>query len=266
MAERLLIMEPDNFALPDPDFLIAAPGDTSDLWIPVQTRRGCPMRCSYCSTGTIEGTITRKRSLKNVVEWITKLESRGVKQFYFVDNTFNLPPSYATALCRELAKASLKLKWRCILYPYHLDESLVEAMAGAGCFEAAVGFESGNEKVLKAMNKRFRLEDVAQACSLLKRYGIRQMGFLLLGGPGETRKSVEESLSFADFLDLESMRVTVGIRIYPGTALAEQARREGVIATDDDLFTPKFYVTPGLEDEIREAVERYAAKRPQWIV
>ena len=266
MAERLLIMEPDNFALPDPDFLIAAPGDTSDLWIPVQTRRGCPMRCSYCSTGTIEGTITRKRSLKNVVEWITKLESRGVNQFYFVDNTFNLPPSYATALCRELAKASLKLKWRCILYPYHLDESLVEAMAGAGCFEAAVGFESGNEKVLKAMNKRFRLEDVAQACSLLKRYGIRQMGFLLLGGPGETRKSVEESLSFADFLDLESMRVTVGIRIYPGTALAEQARREGVIATDDDLFTPKFYVTPGLEDEIREAVERYAAKRPQWIV
>jgi hypothetical protein len=89
---------------------------------------------------------------------------------------------------------------------------------------------------------------------------------LLLGGPGETRKSVEESLSFADFLDLESMRITVGIRIYPGTALAEQARREGVIATDDDLFTPKFYVTPGLEDEIREVVERYAAKKPQWIV
>jgi radical SAM superfamily enzyme YgiQ (UPF0313 family) len=266
MAERLLIMEPDNFALPDPDFLIAAPGYTSDLWIPVQTRRGCPMRCSYCSTGTIEGTITRKRSLKNVVEWITKLESRGVNQFYFVDNTFNLPPSYATALCRELAQASLKLKWRCILYPYQLDESLVEAMAGAGCFEAAVGFENGNEKVLKAMNKRFRHEDVAQTCSLLKRYGIRQMGFLLLGGPGETRESVEESLSFADFLDLESMRITVGIRIYPGTALAEQARREGLIATDDDLFKPKFYVTPGLEDEIREAVERYAAKRPQWIV
>ena len=266
MAEKILIREPDAFTLPDPDLLIAAPGDAGDLWIPVQTRRGCPMRCSYCSTGTIEGTITRKRSPKNVVEWIAKLESRGVKQFYFVDNTFNLPPSYATALCKELARASLKLKWRCILYPYRIDESLVEAMAEAGCFEASVGFEGANEEVLKGMNKRFRGEDVAETCSLLKRYGIRRMGFLLLGGPGETPESVEESLSFADSLDLELIKITVGIRIYPDTVLAEQARREGIIAPDDDLLVPKFYVTQGLEDEIREAVGRYAAKRSNWIV
>ena len=266
MAEKILIREPDAFTLPDPDLLIAATGDAGDLWIPVQTRRGCPMRCSYCSTGAIEGTITRKRSPKNVVEWIAKMESRGVKKFYFVDNTFNLPPSYAATLCKELARASLKLKWRCILYPYRLDESLVEAMAKAGCFEASVGFESTNEKILRGMNKRFRREDVAETCSLLKRHGIRRMGFLMLGGPGETRESVGESLSFADSLDLELIKITVGIRIYPGTALADQAQKEGVIALDDDLLTPKFYVAQGLEDEIREEVERYAAKRPNWAV
>lgn len=266
MAEKVLIREPDAFTLPDPDLLIAARGDAGDLWIPVQTRRGCPMRCSYCSTGAIEGTIIRKRSPKNVLEWIAKLESRGVKKFYFVDNTFNLPPSYAATLCKELARASLKLKWRCILYPYRLDESLVEAMAEAGCFEASVGFESTNEKILRGMNKRFRREDVAETCSLLKRYGIRRMGFLMLGGPGETLESVGESLSFADSLDLELIKITVGIRIYPGTALADQAQKEGVIVPDDDLLTPKFYVTQGLEDEIREAVERYVAKRPNWVV
>ena len=177
-----------------------------------------------------------------------------------------MPPSYATTLCKELARASLGLKWRCILYPYRVDESLVEAMAQAGCFEASVGFESANEEVLKKMNKRFRRQDVVETCLLLKRYGIRQMGFLLLGGPGETRESVEESLSFADSLDVESMRITVGIRVYPGTALAEQAVREGIIAPDDSLLTPRFYITPGLEDEIREAVERYTAKRPTWIM
>jgi radical SAM superfamily enzyme YgiQ (UPF0313 family) len=266
MAEKILIREPDAFTLPDPDLLIAATGDAGDLWIPVQTRRGCPMRCSYCSTGAIEGTITRKRSPKNVVEWIAKMESRGVKKFYFVDNTFNLPPSYAATLCKELASASLKLKWRCILYPYRLDESLVEAMAEAGCFEASVGFESTNEKILRGMNKRFRREDVAETCSLLKRHGIRRMGFLMLGGPGETRESVGESLSFADSLDLELIKITVGIRIYPGTALADQAQKEGVIVPDDDLLTPKFYVAQGLEDEIREEVARYAAKRPNWVV
>jgi len=266
MAEKILIREPDAFTLPDPDLLIAATGDAGDLWIPVQTRRGCPMRCSYCSTGAIEGTITRKRSPKNVVEWIAKMESRGVKKFYFVDNTFNLPPSYAATLCKELASASLKLKWRCILYPYRLDESLVEAMAEAGCFEASVGFESTNEKILRGMNKRFRREDVAETCSLLKRHGIRRMGFLMLGGPGETRESVGESLSFADSLDLELIKITVGIRIYPGTALADQAQKEGVIVPDDDLLTPQFYVAQGLEDEIREEVARYAAKRPNWAV
>jgi radical SAM superfamily enzyme YgiQ (UPF0313 family) len=266
MAERVLIKDPDDFPLPDPDLLIATPANTSGLWMPVQTRRGCPMRCSYCSTGTIEGTITRKRAPKNVVEWITKLVSRGINQFYFVDNTFNLPPVYAATLCRELARGSLNLKWRCILYPYRLDEPLVEAMAAAGCFEASVGFESANEAVLKGMNKRFRRKDVVATCSLLKRYGIRQTGFLLLGGPGETRESVKESLAFAGSLDLEFMKITVGVRIYPRTALAAQARKERIIAPDDDLLAPRFYVKPGLEDRIREDVERYAAKRPNWIV
>jgi radical SAM superfamily enzyme YgiQ (UPF0313 family) len=266
MAERVLIMDPDAFALPGPDLLVGAPQDPGKLWIPVQTRRGCPMRCSYCSTGMIEGTVTRKRSPRAVVEWMARLKDRGMSRFYFVDNTFNVPPSYASALCEELAKASLGLRWLCILYPYRLDESLVEAMARAGCVEASVGFESGTNRVLKGMNKRFRREDVARTCSLLKRCGIRQMGFLLLGGPDETLESAEESLVFADSLELESMRVSVGIRIYPGTALAEVARSQGIIAAGDDLLMPRFYVTPGLEDGIRAAVERYAAKRPTWIV
>jgi hypothetical protein len=62
------------------------------------------------------------------------------------------------------------------------------------------------------------------------------------------------------------MRITIGIRIYPGTALAEQACREGVISPDDDLLRPQFYIVAGLEDEIRGAVDRYAASRPNWIV
>ncbi|HOE17757.1 MAG TPA: radical SAM protein [Syntrophorhabdaceae bacterium] len=263
VAEKVLIRAPDAFPLPDPDLLFTAPCDAGDLWIPVQTRRGCPMRCSYCSTGLIEGTIIRKRSPKSVVEWIAKLKRRGADRLYFTDNTFNLPPSYAMALCRAMACASLKVRWRCILYPYRLDESLVGAMAEVGCSEASIGFESANERVLKEMNKRFRRKDVAETCSLLKRNGIRQMVFLLLGGPCETIESVRESLAFADSLEPEFMRVTIGIRIYPGTALAEQARKEGVIAPDDDLLLPRFYIAPGLDgDEVRELAAIYMAKRP----
>ena len=92
------------------------------------------------------------------------------------------------------------------------------------------------------------------------------MGFLLLGGPGETRESVEESLAFADFLDLDALKITIGIRIYPQTALADQARREGVIGDKDDLLFPRFYLAAGLEDWIRETVAARAETRPHWIV
>lgn len=266
VAPRVTIKEPDNFPLPDPGFLLADTDSPGEIWMPVQTRRGCSMGCSYCSTGAIEGTVTRRRSPGRVVEWMGELVRRGVKQFYFVDNTFNLPPSYAAALCREIVRASLEVKWRCILYPYGFDEPLAELMAQAGCFEASVGFESANERVLKGMNKRFRLDDVVRTCSILKKYGIRQMGFVMLGGPGETSESIRESLSFAESLDLESMRISVGIRIYPRTALAEQARKEGIITPDDNLLIPKFYIVPGLEDEIREAVEKVASGKKNWIV
>jgi radical SAM superfamily enzyme YgiQ (UPF0313 family) len=127
-------------------------------------------------------------------------------------------------------------------------------MADAGCVEVALGFESGSAPVLKAMNKRFHAQDVRQASWLLARHGIRRIGFLLLGGPGETRDSVEESLRFARSLGLDQLRVTIGVRIYPGTPLAQRAAAEGCIAPDDNLLRPRFYLAPGLEPWIYERV------------
>jgi len=150
---RAFVNELDQLPLPDPDLFTAL--------FPIQTRRGCPMGCSYCSTASIEGTRIRKRSPERVVEWITRLAGRGIRQLYFVDNTFNLPVSYAQQLCREMIRASLRLKWRCILYPLNVEASPVSAMAAAGCVEASIGFESGSERILMSMRKRFTRRDVA---------------------------------------------------------------------------------------------------------
>ncbi len=91
------------------------------------------------------------------------------------------------------------------------------------------------------------------------------MGFLLLGGPGETRETVLESLMFADSLQLESMKVTTGIRIYPYTALAETARREGMTTKEDDLLTPVFYLAKGLDGWVQETVSVWLESRPHWF-
>jgi hypothetical protein len=92
------------------------------------------------------------------------------------------------------------------------------------------------------------------------------MGFLLLGGPGETRESVEESLVFADSLKLDALKVTAGVRIYPHTPLSEKAIEEGVISSQDDLLFPRFYMARGLEDWLREVLREWAIPRPHWRV
>lgn len=243
------VFEQDLDCLPMPDagfWSVVNPRDP-ELWVPVQSRRGCPLGCSYCSTATIQGRTRRARSPQRVAEAIAGLLEQGFGRFCFVDNTFNLPPSYALQLCRQLKALGKNLVWRCILYPYEVEESLVAAMAEAGCVEVSIGFESGAPHILRWMNKRFQPEEVAQVSKMLAAHGIRRMGFLLLGGPGETEESVKESLDFAKSLELEMLKITVGIRIYPGTALAARAVQEGALRPDDDLLFPRFYLAPALD-------------------
>lgn len=239
--------------LPLWDAALALP-DGEDDWVPVQSRRGCPNDCSYCSTSRIQGRTIRCRTPRHVVELIGRLSRRGARRFYFVDNSFNIPERHALELCEGLAMLDPLVSWRCILYPERVRERLVRAMAAAGCVEVSLGFESGSARILREMNKRFTPDDVRRTSDLLAAYGIRRRGFLLLGGPGETRESVEESLAFAQSLGLDDLRITIGIRIYPGTPLAKRAIADGMIASEDDLLRPAFYLAPGLEPWIHERV------------
>jgi radical SAM superfamily enzyme YgiQ (UPF0313 family) len=224
------------------------------------------MDCSYCSTAAIEGRTIRKHDPKKVVETISKYAEAGLDHFFFVDNTFNLPSEYANSLCKQLISSNLEIIWRCILYPWKVDDGLVEKMAEAGCREVSLGFESGSEKILAKMGKKYLPRDVRQISERLKKYGIVRMGFLLFGGPGETRETAKESLEFADSLDLEAMKITIGIRIYPNTWLQQKAIKEGLIAADDNLLAPKFYMAKGLERWLRKTVEAWMDKRPHWVM
>ncbi|MBI4705021.1 MAG: radical SAM protein [Deltaproteobacteria bacterium] len=252
-AEASFAAELDPLPLPEPELWSYLDPDTPDLWVPVQSRRGCPNDCSYCATFRIQGRRLRSRSPGLVAESVGRMVQAGFRRFYFVDNSFNIPEPHAFELCRRLA--GLGAQWRCILYPERVDEGLVRAMKEAGCVEVALGFESGSAGVLRAMNKRYTPAQVRATADLLARFGIRRMGFLLLGMPGETRETVEESLAFADSLHLDMLRITVGVRIYPGTPLARIALEQGAIDPGDDLFLPRFYVAPGLEPWIHKRVQ-----------
>jgi len=257
-----------DIPLPLPDVHLSTPSTLKDqeIWIPFQSRRGCPMDCSYCSTATIEGRTIRKHDPKKVVETILKYTEAGLDHFFFVDNIFNLPSVYANALCEQLISSKLKITWRCILYPWKVDNVLVEKMARAGCREVSLGFESGSEKILANMNKKYLPADVRQISERLKKFGIGRMGFLLFGGPGETKETVNKSLEFADSLDLEAMKITIGIRIYPHTSLQQTAIKEGLMTASDNLLIPKFYIAKGLESWLRQTIKAWMETRPHWVM
>jgi radical SAM superfamily enzyme YgiQ (UPF0313 family) len=190
----------------------------------------------------------------------------GYTNFFFVDNTFNLPHAYAKDLCRQILERKLRMNWRCIIYPDKVDNQLVDLMVAAGCKQISLGFESGSEQMLKNLNKQFTLDDVRAVSEIFAEKGIEQMGFLLLGGPGETRQSLEESLAFTDALKLDALRVTAGIRIYPNTALADTSINQGVISPQTNLLYPHFYLSPDLEGWLSKRLREWQASRPHVIM
>jgi radical SAM superfamily enzyme YgiQ (UPF0313 family) len=255
----------EDLPLPEPELWLPTTRQSRDFWIPVQGKRGCPMGCSFCATRLIEGPHIRRRSPESIARWMEQVAACGFRNFCAVDNTFNIPPSYAKGLCREIIRRGLDVNLWCIVYPKWVDRELVELMARAGCHEVSLGFESGSDCVLTRFHKKFRAGEVRTIAGMFREAGIRRTGFLMLGGPGETRATVEESLAFADSLDLDSLKIAVGIRIYPETDLAATAVAEGMITPEDDLLRPTFYLTPQIQEWLPLRIAAYKASR-SWVM
>mgnify|MGYP001110584708 CR=1 FL=1 len=266
VGPQQLVRDLDSCPLPGHKWIPEEFMNRDDFWMPFQTRRGCPLNCSYCSTSSIEGRPIRKRSVSRVIDSLEDLQGAGQRRVFFVDNTFNLPGSYARDLCQGMIQKGLDLSWCSILYPMGVDPGLAELMARAGCRHVSLGFESGSPSMLSALNKRFSLEDVRQAADHLARAGIKRAGFLLLGGPGETQDTVRQSLDFADSLELDALKITVGIRIYPGTLLARQAVESGCVSQGDSLLAPSFYLEEGLAEWLPASIDSWASERPGLIL
>lgn len=264
-GERLFAENLDTLPLSDPHLWPPAVVENSDFWVPIQTRRGCSKGCSYCSTPAIEGRTVRLRRPELVLEEIERYVTAGYRMFHFVDNTFNIPSRHAGEICRKIVESDLGISWRCIIYPELIDRDLAGLLGMAGCREVSLGFESGSERMLRNMNKTFGLDAIRRTSGMLGDVGIRRTGFLLLGGPGETKETVEQSLAFADSLDLDALKITIGIRIYPHTELAKIAVSEGLISKNDDLLMPKFYVVREIETWICDTVKSLMSSRPNWI-
>ncbi len=233
----------------------------------IQTKRGCPFSCIYCTYPLLEGKGIRLREAGEVVEELRYLiQEEGVDYIYFVDDIFNYPPSYAEELCRAMVRDQVKVRWTAFVNPGFLTESLLHWMKEAGCVGIEFGTDSGSPRMLKNYKKSFTTEDVIRASELCSSLRVNQCHYLLFGGPGEEEETIEETFRLMDRLDPTAIIAMLGIRIYPGTEMERVSRSQGVIDQDSNLIHPHFYISPMLGGRLEEIIRERALQRNRWIV
>jgi radical SAM superfamily enzyme YgiQ (UPF0313 family) len=169
----------------------------------IQTKRGCPLHCEYCTYPIIEGRVGRLREPASVVdEMFEALEVHPeLHHFFIVDSVFNLPRSHAKDVCRELIARNWSTPWSCYANPLGFDAEMAELASAAGCTGMEIGSDSGCDHVLKRLRKGFTTNDIRRLHDLCKSAGLKDCHTFILGTEGETPDDVEQSVEFIVALD-----------------------------------------------------------------
>lgn len=223
---------------------------SANATVPIQSKRGCPFPCIYCTYGISEGKEYRLLPPQEVAHAVQQLSSKGHRDLEFVDNVFNSPYDHALAICDHLALAPHKARLLSMeLNPAFVDDALLKAMEVAGFVGVGVTAESAADPVLSGMDKGYTRAEVEKAATAVRRSKLPCFWLFLLGGPGENEQTVTETLSFAQRVLRKGdvAFLTVGIRIYPDTRLERLARQQGVLShSDQEMIEPVFYFSPDL--------------------
>jgi hopanoid biosynthesis associated radical SAM protein HpnJ len=230
-------------------------------YISFYTSRGCPAQCTFCLwPQTHSGHRWRLRSSDDIVnECRYALENfPGLKEIFFDDDTFNYQKARTIELCSKLKK--LNFTWSCTSR-VTTDYDTLKAMKEAGCRLLIVGYESGDQQILKNIKKGATIDMARRFTANCKKLGLTIHGDFIVGLPGETRETIRKSIDFAKELDVETIQVSIG-HPFPGTEFYEHVKKNGLITldamTDDSGHQLPNYSYPGLEKgELVDWVERF---------
>jgi radical SAM superfamily enzyme YgiQ (UPF0313 family) len=242
-------------------------------YVSLYTTRGCPAQCTFCLwPQTTSGHAWRKRSSDDVAREMAKAKEYWpyVKEFFFDDDTFNIQKARTIELCEKLKP--LKLTWSCTSR-VTTDYETLKAMKEAGCRLMIVGYESGDQQILKNIKKGATLERARQFTKDAHKLGLVIHGDFILGLPGETRETIKNTIGFAKELDVETIQVSVA-HAYPGTELYDFAIKNNFLVkgsmVDESGHQLAHIEYPGLPaDEILQSVHRFYDEyyfRPKAVV
>jgi hypothetical protein len=223
----------DLNALTVPDRALVDPRYREYAIDSVQTKRGCPLKCTYCTYPIIEGVVGRVRDPKAIVDEMFRAldDQPDTKHFFIVDSVFNLPTSHAKKVCRELIARRWSIPWTCYANPLGFDLEFAELARAAACAGMEIGSDSGCDPVLERLKKGFTVAHIRELHQVCVQAGIPDCHTFILGTQGETLADVRQSLDF--IVELDPFGAVLMIWVDDYEALDPQLRAERLVLRKD---------------------------------
>ncbi|MCX6250654.1 MAG: radical SAM protein [Bacteroidetes bacterium] len=250
-GDKEIHLNPRNSFLEDPDLsfekeLIDFYWEKSGM-MNIQTKRGCPHHCIYCTYPLIEGSRVRTLNIGKIIETLSDLYfNKKISYVFFTDSVFNIHNRFNKELAEQIIKAGIKMNWGAYFSPHDLDEETLRLYAAAGLTHIEFGTESLSDSTLQSYRKHFTVSDVVEVSALCNKVGIYFSHFMILGGYGETEKSIDEGFENSKQIENTVFFPYIGMRVYPGTKLYDLALEEGYYSKDDPLLEPVYYLAPDI--------------------
>ena len=237
-----------------PDMTLYNPPPANYKALPVAniiTSRGCPNQCTFCDR-SVFGQKLRLRSPENIAAEIEMLYRQyHIREIAFVDDTFTLRPERIIELFQILDEKNIRFPWTCMSRINTVDHDILKFMKEHGCWHISFGIESGSDEILKLIKKKISLQRAAEIIGICRNLRIRTKGFFILGHPGETAASIEQTIRLALELPLDDVVVTLNTPL-PGTEQYESAADYGTLGSLDwstfNMWNPVF-IPKGLSQD-----------------
>jgi radical SAM superfamily enzyme YgiQ (UPF0313 family) len=230
----------------------------------IQTKRGCPYNCIYCSYPVIEGSKIRTLNPDLIVETLQDLYfKKGITYVFFTDSVFNIANDYNISLAKKIIDSGVKVSWGAYFSPHNIDRESLILFKKAGLTHIEFGTESFSDQQLRNYRKHFKFREVLEISEISSDLGIFFAHFLILGGYGETEKSLDETFENSKKIPRSVYFPYIGMRIYPNTALCKIALKEGLINSVTDLLNPVYYLSKDINTDSLK--DRAFATGKKWI-
>lgn len=241
--KRAFIKNLDNIPFPARHLLpleqYSLEDDFGSKMATIMTSRGCPYGCIYCYKG-IFGSTYRQRSSENIVEEIKQCRDKfGYKSFYFIDDLFTLNAENVEKMTDLLKKENINIRWQCLARVNNAKYSVFKKMKESGCYKIHFGIESGDQNVINGIKKGITLDQVRTAIKMCREIGIKTKGYFMIGMPGDTVDTMNQTLKFASELELDDAMFSVTTP-FPGTELWNKIDKSKIESLSDAFYYHEF--------------------------